>query len=886
MTVDSYTRAPVTPVAGYALSLAALAAAVFLRVLLDPSLMDALPFVTIWGAVAAAVWLVGYRGALLVSVLGYLAADYLFIAPRGSFELGDSSHAIGLIAYAFTAAMIIAIGHAARVAQTQASERQETLRVTLRSIGDAVVTTDLAGRITNLNEVAESLTGWTRADALGEPLEAVFRIVNEVTRERVDNPAARALREGIVVGLANHTLLIRKDGTELAIDDSAAPIRDERGNVTGCVLIFRDVTTHRQSEREKAAALDTARLLASIVEFSEVAIVSKSLDGTIRSWNAAAEHLFGWPASEAIGRHISLVIPAERLAEEDEIIARLKSGQRIEHLETERVRSDGARVWVSLSISPVKDGAGNVIGASKMARDITGQREAEARERQLVALVETSTDFIGISDLEGNPVFVNRAGLALVGLDDLEQARATPVWEFFFHEDRPEIMEKFFPSVLEKGHGEVEIRFRHFKTGEALWMAYKVLILVDHAGRPSGLATVSQDITERKRLEQNLLKLATDLSQADRRKDEFLATLSHELRSPLAPLGNVLEVWKRTEDPETLRRIRDTMERQLGQMVRLVDDLLDLNRITHNRLELRRSRVDLHTVIHQAVEASRPLCDSLGHELRVTLPPGSHWVEADPARLAQVFGNLLNNACKYTNPGGDIALTVERRGDEVFVSVKDSGTGIAADQLERIFDMFTQVGESRASHGGLGIGLTLVKRLLEMHGGSIEAKSEGSNRGSEFVVRLPLLSDAKPAAAVPDIGTAETPQQRRILIVDDNTDSAASLAMLLEIAGNETYTAHDGLEAIEAAESHRPDVVLLDLGLPKLNGHDVCRHLREQPWGKDITLIALTGWGQEEDRRKSRDAGFDGHLVKPVDFQALSELLRSLTAQRPATPSP
>jgi CheY-like chemotaxis protein/nitrogen-specific signal transduction histidine kinase len=394
---------------------------------------------------------------------------------------------------------------------------------------------------------------------------------------------------------------------------------------------------------------------------------------------------------------------------------------------------------------------------------------------------------------------------------------------------------------------------------------------------------VSQDVTERKRLEQNLRKLAADLSEADRRKDEFLATLSHELRSPLAPLGNVLEVWKRTDDPETLRRVRATMERQLGQMVRLVDDLLDLNRITHNRLELRRRRVELGTVIQQALEASRPLCDSLGHELRVTLPAEPYWLDADPARLAQVFGNLLNNACKYTNPGGKIALTAGRSGDEAIVSVRDSGTGIPADQLERIFEMFTQAANPHTSHGGLGIGLTLVKRLLEMHGGSIEARSEGRDRGSEFIVRLPLLREEQAVASGTSGRETVEPQRRRILIVDDNEDSAASLAMLLEIAGNETYTAHDGLEAITLAEAHRPDVVLLDIGLPKLSGHAVCRQLREREWGKGITLIALTGWGQEEDRRKSHDAGFDGHLVKPVDYQALSELLRSLQSERRAS---
>jgi CheY-like chemotaxis protein/two-component sensor histidine kinase len=312
-------------------------------------------------------------------------------------------------------------------------------------------------------------------------------------------------------------------------------------------------------------------------------------------------------------------------------------------------------------------------------------------------------------------------------------------------------------------------------------------------------------------------------------------------------------------------------------MVRLVDDLLDLNRITHDRLELRRSEVELSSVIQQAVEVARPLVDAAGHVLTIELPAEPIYLNADRARLAQVFGNLLNNSAKYTGPNGTIALSAKRVDDEVFVRVKDNGSGIPRDKLDSIFDMFMQVDRaSERAQGGLGIGLTLVKRLAEMHGGSIEAKSAGEGQGSEFIVRLPILS--KPSEAVaPESSIAPESTQRRILIVDDNKDSADSLAMLLEITGNKTYMAHDGVEAVEAIEQHRPDVVLLDIGLPRMDGHEVCRHVRAQPWGKDILVIALTGWGQEDDRRKSREAGFNGHLVKPVDYDQLLELLGSLT---------
>ena len=739
----------------YVLGFLAVAAAVLLRWIFDPLLGDALPLVTLFAAVAAAVWLGGYRVAIPVTLIGYLGCHYLFIEPRGEFEITDTANIVGLVAYLFTCALIIVFGEAARTAHRRTSESREIFRVTLRSIGDAVITTDTEGCITYLNEVAESLTGWSHQDALGQPLERVFKIVNEVTRLPVENPAMRALREGVVVGLANHTVLIKKDGSECPIDDSAAPIRNEQGFVSGCVLIFRDVTAQRLIEREKANQLHTARLLAAIVESSNDAIVSKSLDGFIQTWNAAAERLFGYTAAQAIGRHISLVIPLDRMAEEDEIIVNLKAGQRTEHYETERLRSDGQRVEVSLTISPIKDDSGNVIGASKIARDIT----------------------------------------------------------------------------------------------------------------------------ERKRAEDELQRLAADLSDADRRKNEFLATLAHELRNPLAPMSNMLEVLKRADgDAEILRRSHETIERQLGQMVRLVDDLLDLNRVTHDRLELRRSEVELSSTIQQAVEVARPLIDAAGHNLILDLPSEPIYLNADRARLAQMFGNLLNNSSKYTRPHGTIWLTAKRIDNEVAVTVKDNGAGIPPDKLNSIFDMFMQVeGTTDRAQGGLGIGLTLVKRLAEMHGGSIEAKSDGQGQGSEFVVRLPVLSKPSVVTDAPAIEPEPSPQ-RRILIVDDNLDSADSLAMLLEITGNKTYMAHDGVEAIEAIEKYRPEVVLLDIGLPKLDGHEVCRHVRQQPWGKDIVMIALTGWGQEDDRRKSEEAGFNGHLVKPVDYDRLLELLSSSTA--------
>jgi len=369
----------------FATSIAAMAIAVGIRWLLDPGLGNSLPLVTLFGAVALAVWLGGYPPAITVALIGYLACDYLFIEPRGHFGLKDTGGFVGAIAYLCTCAIIIALGEAMRWARRQAELERETLRITFGSIGDAVITTDAAARITSLNAVAESLTGWKQEEAVSQPLETVFQIVNEETRAEVVNPAKRALVEGIIVGLANHTVLIRRDGSERAIDDSAGPIRDGDGQVVGAVLIFRDITERRRLERELAERHRAALLLASIVKSSEDAIVSKSLQGIIQSWNASAERLFGYTAEEAIGKHITLIIPPDRTAEEDQIISLIRAGKRVDHFDTIRVRKNGKPIHISLTVSPVIDETGQVIGASKVAREITDRKEAEERIYALMA---------------------------------------------------------------------------------------------------------------------------------------------------------------------------------------------------------------------------------------------------------------------------------------------------------------------------------------------------------------------------------------------------------------------------------------------------------------------------------------------------------------------
>jgi PAS domain S-box-containing protein len=755
-----------------------------------------------------------------------------------------------------------------RAERELAAEREE-LRITLASIGDAVISTDAQCRVKYLNAVAEGLTGWTQAEAAGRPLTDIFQIINEYTRQPAENPALQAIRDGVVVGLANHTVLIARDGTERPIDDSAAPMLDESGVPVGVVLVFRDVTERRRAEEAQAR-------LAAIVKSSQDAIISKTLDSIIRTWNAGAERIFGYTAEEVVGKSITLIIPPERLDEEDLILGQIARGEPIEHFETIRVAKDGRRLHISLTVSPVRDAEGRIIGASKIARDVTERKQAaealQASELRFRTLTAHAPVGIFMTDWEGNCLFVNECWCDMAGLSP-EEARGQGWVRALHPDDREQVVHEWYAAAEAGRPFEAEYRFRT-PEGKVTWIHGKAVGLCNDTGRISGYIGTLTDITARR-------EAVEALQEADRRKDEFLALLAHELRNPLAPLRNGLQVIRLASgDAKVVAKTRDMMDRQLSHMVRLIDDLLDVSRISLGKMELRRSRVLLADVVSSAVETARPALEAAGHELKVSLPPEPIPLEADVTRLAQVLGNLLNNSAKYTDRGGRIWLTARRDGDQVRVTVQDTGIGIPASALPNIFDMFSQVDRSiERSTGGLGIGLALVKGLVEMHGGTIQAESPGEGQGSTFTVRLPILIDrmesplGEPAEGA---DSAAAGSKRRILVVDDNRDSADSMALMLQLLGNEIWTAHDGLEAVELAEQFRPQVILMDIGMPGLSGYEATRRIREQPWGRDMIIVALTGWGQDTDRAKSREAGCDSHLVKPIDLADLEKLLAGL----------
>ena len=548
------------------------------------------------------------------------------------------------------------------------------------------------------------------------------------------------------------------------------------------------------------------------------------------------------------------------------------------------VHATSPRAWTPTEVAMIEDTAQRTWDAVERVRSEAALRTSEERFRSLAT---ATTQIVWTTAADGVVTDDSPTWRAFTG-QTVEQWLGWGWMSAIHPDDQEAIRTSWRQALATVSPLKASYRLRRHD-GEYRWTAVNGVPVMDEGGGLREWVGTNTDTQEQVQTAQRLRQLAADLSEADRRKDEFLATLAHELRNPLAPLRNSLELMRRADgNAGLLERARAMAERQVAQMVRLIDDLLDVSRITTDKLTLSLERIELASVLHQAVETCQPHLDRETQPLRIVLPPVPVHLHADPVRLAQVFGNLLNNASKFTPAGGGIELTAEVQGEEVAVTVRDTGIGIPADMLSKVFGLFTQIETSRKfSKGGLGIGLALAKRLTEMHGGTVSASSEGRDQGSEFVVRLPIVQEARDPA--PTVGVADATSAgaaRRILVVDDSRDTAESLSALLALYGHKTLMAHDGLDAVEKAASFRPEVILLDIGLPDLDGYETCRRIRHQPQSKNIVIIALTGWGQASDRRKSTDAGFDSHWVKPVDPAVLLELLSRLRTTAPPTPPP
>jgi PAS domain S-box-containing protein len=763
---------------------------------------------------------------------------------------------------------------------------EETLATMLRSVGDGVISTDALGAIQYMNLIAERLTGWSVKEAGTRRLDEVFRIVNEETRETVESPVTKVLREGKVVGLANHTVLIARDGSELAIRDSGAPIVTASGDIGGVVLVFADASAERAAERALRESEEQARMLGDNI--SQLAWMAEP-DGSIFWYNKrwyeytgtdlAGMQDWGWRAVQHPD-HIDRVLEELR-----------RNWARAEPWEgTYLLRSAaGEYRWFLTRAEPIRDVDGKLVRWFGTNTDISERLRIEElvreRERRFVGLANTIPQLAWTNRPDGRYEFFNQGWYAYTGLTDQESLRED-VWERVVHpEDLPRMRKVWKHSLASGDAYEIEFRLRR-DDGDYRWFLARAIADRDQQGNIIEWFGTCTDIDNTKRNEESLRRTEAALREADRRKDVFLATLSHELRNPLAPIRNAASFLENSElKPADIERSRLIITRQVRHMASLLNDLLDVSRITRGVFALKREYVNLQGLLAEAAETARPLIDEKRHTLQMAWPTDSIEVEADPVRLVQIVTNLLTNAAKYTDPEGHITFSVQVEDDDIVIAVRDTGVGLAPEMLTHVFEMFAQVEPNKErTEGGLGIGLALVKGLVELHGGRVEARSEGLERGSEFIVFLPDLRVAtgtvRQAASVDGAG-ADVPAMRRVLIADDNRDGAESLAMILELAGHEVLTAHTGPEALQMAAQHRPQVAILDIGMPGMSGYEVAQQIRREAWGVHMRLIAVTGWGQEDDRRQAQRAGFDHHLTKPVDPAALEELLVPVDRRRP-----
>ena len=871
-------------------------------------------------------------------------------------------------------------------------------RVTLASIGDAVIATDASGRVVFLNPVAEALTGWTQAESNGRLLEEVFVIVNESTGATVENPVQKVLQVGNVVGLGNHTVLISRTGREIPIDDSAAPIRDSAGKLLGIVLIFRDITERRQTERAQS-------YLAAIVESSDDAIIGKTLDGVITSWNKGAEKIFGYLAEETVGRPITMLIPPERHGEEAEILEKLRRGERIEHYVTTRIRKDGTPIIISLTVSPIKGATGKIVGASKIARDITEV------QRFFHSLADSAPVMVWVSGIDKLCTYFNKTWLEFTGRT--MQQEVGNGWAASVHpEDLDRCLSTYVSSFDERRVFEMEYRLRR-SDGEYRWVLDKGIPLFGFAGAFNGYIGSCVDITERKQSEEALrvaeqqLRLITDnmpaavsrcsrdmryvwvspvyaqrlqrnseeivgrlieevigtegyqalkphmdrvlsgereeyvarvnyegpglrwihavyvptkgntgtvdgwvavvtditdrmrleeererllerehrarakAEEANRLKDDFLATVSHELRTPLNAIlgwGTLLRAGGLGEKQSKLAL--ETIERNAKTQAQLIEDLLDVSRIITGKLRLDVRPVMVASIVDSAISSVAPAAEAKGVRLQTILDPNAGPVSGDPNRLQQIVWNLISNAVKFTPRGGRVQVRVERINSHIEIIVSDTGLGIRSEFLPFVFDRFRQAeGGTTRQHSGLGLGLAIVRHLVELHGGSVTADSPGEDQGTTFTVRLPLMivharEDAEvrvhPRATTKGpIVLDESPNLSgvRVLLIDDEADTRNLLRVVLEQCNAEVKDASSAEEGLKIAREWNTSIVVSDIGMPGSDGYDFIRKFRqwERERGTSIPAVALTAYARAEDRMRALAAGYQIHIPKPID---------------------
>lgn len=837
----------------------------------------------------------GWRPGAAATGIQLLAVDVFLTEPRYSLWINDTADVLRLIAFTILGLMISGLCELLRRAWKRIDERQrrleqeveerrkaeisaqaraEELHVTLASIGEGVITTNAQGRILYLNRSAENLTGWKEFDAAGQPLETVYRLVDQATNSAIPRAVPDVFLDEEPLRRPAPAMLVGRNGMGRSIDETISPIRNATGELIGAVLIFRDVGEQRRSQDELRQS--EQRFVRFMQHLPGLAWI-KDLQGRYSYVNDAAEKAFGMPRSELIGKTDREIFRPETAAlfvEHDRLALRSEAGVRL----IETLADEAGMPHHSIVHKfPIPDGDGRTSLVGGIAIDVTDRLNAEQELRRHKERLELAqrAGRIGSFEWQISTGEVEWSAMEeeLLGLPPGSFNGSFEHWKRAIHsDDRKRVVAECFRSV--RTRTDLDLQFRIVRPdGELRWIAVRGKIYADDQGQPLRMVGVNVDITERK-----LAELARQ--DADRRKDVFLATLAHELRNPLAPVQNSLELLKFPGvDQDTARQARDMMERQVQQLVRLVDDLLDVSRVMRGKIDLRTERVQLPDIVSRAAEMVQLLMQQHRHTLTIELPNEPMTLNADPIRLSQVLSNLLTNAAKYTEPQGTIVLSARRDDSQLVISVRDNGIGISRDMLPHVFELFVQADQAIArAQGGLGIGLTLVKNLVELHGGTIEANSQGPGHGSEFIMRLPLLAtDEAGSNGIPSgIAPSSPRRRRRLLVVDDNQDAARSLAMLLRVQGHDVMVSHDGPSALQVGETFHPEMVFLDLGMPGMDGYEVARRFRRHPGLQHVVLTALTGWGQTEDRRRTAEAGFDHHLVKPAEITELDRVISQL----------
>ena len=765
--------------------------------------------------------------------------------------------------------------------QRQADRNGGLLASIIESSDDAIISKDADGMITSWNPAAERIFGYTAQEVIGRSVTML------IPQERHDEEPGilERIRSGERID-HYETVRRRKDGTPVEISLTVSPIRDDKGRIVGASKIARDITERKQAEKRRRLAEESLRQsqeqYGRLANLLPVGVYTCAADGTITYFNQQAATLWGrapqpGDTDERFCGSLKLFLPGtdtHLLHEDCPMAVALREGTSYRNEEVIIERPDGSRVTELVNIDPIRDADGTVAGAINVFHDVSALKRVEEALREEKENLRTLLDTLPVAvflahDPECRRISGNRAAGRLLRMpDDANLSLTAPVADVPRHftvvTPGGEPVPSHLLPIQRAARGETvtdEALVVLFEDGSELHELVSAQPLHDASGRPRGAIACILDVTPLKHTE-------NALRDADRRKDEFLATLAHELRSPLAPIVAGLEIMQMApDDRDIIERTRRTMERQADQLVTLVDDLLNVSRITRGKLELRKRPTEVGPIVDAAVEAIAPAIEQGGLTLTTSLPDRPLLVHADANRIAQVLANLLSNAAKYTPPGGRVEVAVEREDGHASISVSDTGIGIPPEMAEGIFAMFAQIDRPQErGHAGLGIGLTLAKSLVEMHDGTIAVESEGVERGSKFTVRLPLLREDRIDQSSGTMTSKEIPAggNRRVLVVDDNEAMVDALSTMLRLLGCEVRTASNGQLALEAADEFRPDVVLMDLGMPVMSGYEAARRIRQEPWGVDMQLVALTGWGQKEHKQRTLEAGFDHHLVKPV----------------------